>query len=267
MTHQSRPLGQYLARVLRHSVLSDDEQAGVLSLPGTLREVAPRRALVHPGDKTTTSCLVVEGLMARFDQMRDGKQQTVAFHIPGDMCDLQSVVAPVTGWGLESLTRSVVFEISHAHLRALGETYPAVTMAFWRDTVVDGSVLAKWAANVGSRPSAKAVAHLFCELGVRMEFVGRGRRGNYPLPISQLQLAEAAAISPVHANRTLGALRSEGVTFSNQAVVIADWEQLADFAEFDPAYLLLPHFDPHLAIGGQGPEQAGVGWTGSWRIE
>ena len=57
------------------------------------------------------------------------------------------------------------------------------------------------------------------------------------------QLADAVGLTSVHLNRTLKALRNEGVTFSGKRVRIADWSALTHLAEFDPVYLLVPKPD------------------------
>jgi CRP-like cAMP-binding protein len=92
---------------------------------------------------------VVEGLVGRFDQMKDGRRQISALYIPGDMCDLHSTVMPVAGWGLEAITTTTVLHVPHYDLRNLATEFPNVALAFWRDTTADASVLAKWVGNSG----------------------------------------------------------------------------------------------------------------------
>jgi CRP-like cAMP-binding protein len=137
------------------------------------------------------------------------------------------------------LSRATLLFIPHAALRRL-VLDPSLAMAFWRDTVTDGSVLAKWAANLGRKQAIPRLAHLFCEMGMRMEQVGLGTRNDYTLPLTQSQMADAVGLTAVHLNRTLKSLREEGVTFNRGHVRIASWSSLAALAEFDPAYLLLP---------------------------
>jgi CRP-like cAMP-binding protein len=154
---------------------------------------------------------------------------------------------PTSGWGLEALAGSTLVFVPHAALReAAGD--PTIALAFWRDTVTDGSVLAKWAANLGRKQAMPRLAHLFCEMGLRMERVGLGTRSEYDLPVTQAQLADAVGLTSVHLNRTLKALRAKGVTFSGKRVRIADWSGLTQLAEFDPVYLLLPEDQAGTAI-------------------
>lgn len=229
----------FLDRLLLRSPLDDGEQAAILALPTRRKDVPIGEDVIVPGEETDHACLVAAGLMSRFDAMRDGRRQIVAFYLPGDMCDLHSVAVPTSGWGLEALTPASVLFVPHEALRNL-VVDPAIALAFWRDTTADGSILAKWVGNLGRKQAIPRLAHLFCEMGVRTEKAGLGAKTDFQLPVTQAQLADAAGLTPVHLNRTLKALREEGVTFTGRRVSIADWDRIASMAEFDPAYLLLP---------------------------
>jgi CRP-like cAMP-binding protein len=232
-------LDLFLKRLLRRSELDTRERQAILRLAGQVRQIPARRDFVSPGEVTDHACLVVDGLIARFDQMSDGRRQIVSFYVPGDMSDLQSVAAPTPGWGLEALSTTTVLFVPHAQLRQIALDHPRIGLAFWRDTTVDASILAKWVGNLGRRQAGPRVAHLICETGVRMEQAGLGTRTKFSLPATQAQLADATGLTPVHLNRTLKALRPEGLLVRGGTVRIADWDRLAAIAEFDPAYLLL----------------------------
>lgn len=231
-------LDLFLRRVTLRTELSEKERAAILALPYREETIAAGRDIVRPGEHSDHACLVHTGLISRFDTLLDGRRQTVALYIPGDMCDLHSVPVPRTGWGMEALTVSKVAFVPHEALRSLAHDLN-LALAFWRDTAVDASILAKWVANLGRR-SAPCLAHLFCELGIKMEQSGIGTRTDFPLPMTQAQLAEVVGLTSVHLNRTLKALAEKGVTFTRKTVRIADWDALVEMAEFDPTYMLLP---------------------------
>jgi CRP-like cAMP-binding protein len=229
----------FVERLSSRSAISDEQRAAIMALPARISRVRACHDIILPGQHTDHSCLIASGLGARFDMMADGRRQIVAFYIPGNMCDLNSVPVPTSGWGLEALSASTLLFIPHAALRELAFDH-ALAMPFWRDTVTDASILAKWAANLGRKQAIPRLAHLLCEMGVRMEQVGLGKRTAYALPVTQAQLADAVGLTSVHLNRTLMALRELGVTFAGKQVAIEDWAGLTHLAEFDPTYLLLP---------------------------
>lgn len=233
-------LERFVHRLSLHSTLSPKEQDAIRHLRGQVLRVRPHRDLMAPGDTVEYSTLLAEGLLARFDMMRSGSRQITTFHIAGDMCDLYSTVAPFISWGITALSRSIVVRIAHADLRALVHEFPNIALSFWRDTTLDASILAKWVANVGRKDAQARIAHLLCELGVRMERAQLGARHAYPLPATQEQIGDAMGLTSVHVNRTLQALRAQGlITMRDHVVRIDDWEGLAAVGEFTPTFLLI----------------------------
>lgn len=232
-------LSAFLKRLLLRSRLSTEEQDAVLSLPSHAFQVEARRDVVLPGRIVQDCYLVAEGLVGRFALMQDGTRQITALHIAGDVCDLHSVVAPMTGCGITALSTAVICYVPHVNLRNAAATYPNLAMAFWRDTAVDGSILAKWVANLGGKDARARMAHLLCEMGMRMERAGLGARDCYSFPLSQAQIGEATSLTAVHVNRTLQTLRAEGaVTMHKWTVTIHDWDLLTRIAEFIPTFML-----------------------------
>ncbi len=183
---------------------------------------------------------MVDGMVARFDRTVDGARQITALYIAGDMCDLHLVVSPTAGWGLQALTTTTVLRILHADLRELAVKHPAIGLAFWRDTAADASVLAKWVSNIGRNDARSRLAHLLCEIGVRSEHAGIGSRTDFPLPMTQTQLADSLGLTSVHVNRTIQALRQDALLrMEGRRVRVERWNELADAAEFDPRFLLI----------------------------
>ena len=92
----------------------------------------------------------------------------------------------------------------------------------------------------GRQSALSRVAHLFCELYLRLAVVGLAKEQSYSLPLTQSDLSDAMGLSLVHTNRTCAALRQRGLaTFAQRTVTIHSWERLQETAEFEPEYLHL----------------------------
>ncbi len=103
---------------------------------------------------------------------------------------------------------------------------------------MDEAVLREWLVNVGGRNAYARVAHLLCELYVRMGNVGLVTDGRMSLPLTQADLGQALGLTPVHVNRMLSQLRGKGlVTFRAFQLRILDLDGLIAAAGFDPGYL------------------------------
>ena len=235
-----RALNAFLQMLLLHSKLSRVEQDAILGLTGRAVRVRSRFDIVTPGQTVDHACLVGSGLVARFDQMRDGRRQSTSLHLPGEMCDLHSVVQPKASWSITALTDATALLVPHDQLWRIALRHPNLAIAFWRDGMAQSAILAKWVGNLGRKNAAARVAHIFCEVGLRSEAAGLGTRSGFDLAMTQEQLADAAGITPVHVNRTLQLLRRDaGLTFKRPRVGVDDWGKLAAVAEFDPEFLLL----------------------------
>ena len=233
----SIPLIHKLESIL---VLSEDEKDVLQSISGTIKMVGRHQFLVRDGDRPHECCLVLEGYAYRYKLTHDGKRQILSFHIPGDIPDLQSLHLDVMDHSLASLSPSKLMFIPHETVRDLMRRCPRIGDAFWRDTLIDAAVFREWMTCLGRREAYGHMAHLLCELYVRLQAVGLTNGDAYEFPLTQAELGDALGISTVHANRILQELRGEGlITLQNGSVTVLDWERLRESGEFDPTYLHL----------------------------
>jgi CRP-like cAMP-binding protein len=233
-------LQAYLRRVLLRSPLRAAERAAIVALPGEMVTIEVARDFVSFGERVDHACLIVDGLVARYAELRDGQRGIVAFHVPGDMADLHSVVAPRVTWALRAVTPSRILRIPHETLLRVAADFPAVALAFWRDCVIDANVLAQWTINLSRKEALACVAHLFCEMSVRYGLTGANGVDFFPFPITQATLADAIGLTPIHLNRVLKRLKDDGIAAKRaDRVVVRDGPRLAAIGEFDPAYLQL----------------------------
>jgi CRP-like cAMP-binding protein len=203
-----------------------------------VRDLKADQDIVRDQDRPSQCCLIVEGFACRYKVLPNGKRQIFSFHIPGDIPDLQSLQLEVMDHSLGTLVPSKVAFIPHETVRAFIRAHPRIGDIFWRDTLIDAAVFREWVANVGRREAYERIAHLFCELYVRVRAVGLNHGNSYAMPITQAELADATGLSTVHVNRTMQELRANGlIKTQNGRVIIEDWEGLQKAAEFDPTYL------------------------------
>jgi CRP-like cAMP-binding protein len=234
----STPLQSWFEKLASRSTLGPPEREAILALPGQSVQVECNRDFVRLGERVDHASLVVSGLLGRFGQNADGGRQVTAVHIPGDMADLHSVVAPDATSALQALSGTTILKVPHSALREAARRYPALAEAFWRECVVDAAVLAEWVVNVGRRDARTRAAHLLCEMACRYRAMGEDNGVSFGFPATQTHMADMMALTPVHVNRTLKTLREEGLAqVQSRAVRILDWNGIVEVGEFDPNYL------------------------------
>ncbi|WP_159868193.1 Crp/Fnr family transcriptional regulator [Novosphingobium sp. 9U] len=219
-------------------MLTREEEKALLDLPCHAAQVRANEDFVRLGEHVDHACLIVDGLVGRFDQNHQGSRQITAIHVPGDMADLHSVVQPQATSALQALSVATIVRIPHKAIRAATAAHPALAEALWRDCMVDAAILAQWVVNVGRRDARSRLAHLFCEIATRLEANIGSASFRFPFHVTQAQLADATGLTLVHVNRTLRVLREEGLAeVTRHEVRVLDWEGLAAAGDFQTDYL------------------------------
>ena len=220
--------------------LVPEEKAALQQLPLRLKTMAADQDIVREGDTPSESCLIVEGFACRYNMTAEGKRQILSFHISGDIPDLQSLHLSVMDHSLGTLIPCKLAFIQHDDVRSLMRHHPRLGELFWRDTLIDAAVFRQWVVNVGRRPSLSRMAHVLCELLVRLRAVELVEDHVFDLPVTQGELADALGITSVHVNRVLQDLRKQGlISLHGKTLRVLDWEGLKTEGEFDPTYLHL----------------------------
>ncbi len=237
---QSAPLAPLLRKLEYSGPLDARDREAVLALPHSLRTIEPHGYIVREGDRATHSCLLRSGFVYRHKIVGDGARQICSIHMSGDIVDLQNSLLGTADHNVQALSRAEVALIPREAIKKIAFDRPAIGLAMWLDTLVDGSIFREWIANVGRRDARTRLAHLLCEFALRTEAAGLGRHDAYTLPMTQEQLADCAGLTPVHVNRTLRGLDLDGViTRTRRTVTVADWKRLAEVGDFSSAYLHL----------------------------
>jgi CRP-like cAMP-binding protein len=83
-------------------------------------------------------------------------------------------------------------------------------------------VFREWVVNVGRREAYGRIAHLLCEVYVRLRAVGLANGQSYLMPVTQAELGDATGMSTVHVNRTLQELRRDGLISTPRSGQVGD---------------------------------------------
>ncbi len=242
MTAPRHPLELLVRNLELRSPLPPADREAVLNLPYTLRTLEAATYTVREADAPLHCAVLVSGFAYRQKLTGDGSRQIVALHIPGDALDFQNLFLDVSDHSLQMLTRAEVAFVMMRDLQVLARQRPAVGHAILVKILVEASIFREWVLNVGRRDSRTRIAHLLCELGVRLDAEGLAQDYGYELPMTQEQLADAVGLTPVHVNRTLKALEAEGlIVRSKRSINFPDWQRLRTVADFNHRYL---HLEP-----------------------
>jgi CRP-like cAMP-binding protein len=227
----------FLEKLLKRTHLTDVEQAAILSLRGIREEFYSQRDFLGREERRDSMCVISRGICARTSVNAQGDRQITAFCMTGDIPDLHRLMLPKSASTFMALSPGEIVRIKEADIREVALQYPGIAEAMWRDTVCDGSISAEWIVNIGRRDAKTRIAHLVCEMAVRLGSA-TSNAFSYEFPITQVNLADATGLSTVHTNRSLQSLRREGlVRLQGGTIWVEDWETLKTVGEFSQEYL------------------------------
>jgi CRP-like cAMP-binding protein len=219
------------------AALTEDDVELLCRMPCRVTHYASHEVLLQKGDQPSCCCLLLQGYLYWRDAENDERQIT-SIHVPGDVPDLQTVTSPIVEENLCTSGPAVVAWVPHSFFREVSLLSPNVNHALSLLTINDASCSRNWIVNLGSRNSLARVAHLICEIAVRLLAVGQGRDYRFPSPFTQSDLAAACGITAVHANRVVQELRRLGLLrWQSRTITIENWRGLAKLARFTPDYL------------------------------
>ncbi|TFW11717.1 Crp/Fnr family transcriptional regulator [Brevundimonas intermedia] len=204
------------------------------------KTVAASSDIVREHTRPLHSTLLISGFSARYSTLEDGARQITEINVAGDFIDLHSLLMKQMDHGVVALTECIIAEAPHSGLIDITERHPHLTRLLWLDTIIDAAIHRQWLVAMGRRSGLGHLAHLVCELYLRLQAVGQTGDLTFDLPLTQATLGDALGLSTVHVSRLISELRGEGVIhWSNGQIDILDWHRLAEIAEFDPTYLRL----------------------------
>ncbi len=216
------------------------------------RAFAAKQDMIREGDRPGPVFVMLEGWACRYKILPAGSRQIVAFMLPGDACDLHVGMLSEMDHSLQAITDAKIALIPGDHMAALLDEHPRIAGAMYKAQLIDEGTLRAWIVSMGRRSSIERVAHLMCELYLRSISAGASTEGEIAIPFSQVVLADALGMTPVHINRVLRGLRqAEAMAFRRGSLRIIDPVKLVQIAGFDENYLhrrqrqLSPQLLPH----------------------
>jgi CRP-like cAMP-binding protein len=237
----SDPTHVLVAKLSLHTHLDAAEKQALVGLVTRTHRWKAGEAVAAPGEALDIATIVLDGMMARTKNLPDGRRQILSLLLPGDMVDAQASVLRRRDDALEAVSGVVAAIVPQSRMAAIGAQFPRLHEAFLREAMIEASVAREWVLSLGRRTAQEALAHLLCEVCLRLDAVGLGRDGSYSFPPKQQQLADCLGLSNIHLNRVVKQLRDAGlIEIERRTLRVENRPALERLAKFNPDYL---HFD------------------------
>ena len=176
--------------------------------------------------------ILLEGVACFSTRHEDGARQIYAFHYPGDFLGLHGFLFPgsLEISQVEALANCSIGTIDRDALEQEIGRHPALGHALWRAAIMEASIFGQRLC-ITRRPALQRIAHLLCEQLTRLGIDER------VIPLTQIDVADAAGLSAVHTNRIFQELRQLGLLSRQRLIEVVNKEHLQELAAFDARYL------------------------------
>lgn len=232
--------GRYLVRKLRafSSLSNASEQVIEQFASKRVCSLGPGMDIISEGEDPRTVNLIVEGWACRYKMLEDGRRQILAFFVPGDLADLHVYILQAMDHSIAAMTPLRYSMLTPAEFEDLGDEHPRILRALWWDALLTASIQREWLVSAGQRSALESVAHLACELFLRMKMVDLAENGRCDFPLTQSDIADALGLTQPHVSRTVKELNDTGLaTLKRGHLIVHDLSGLKNLAMFNPNYL------------------------------
>ena len=229
---------RFVDKLSAYAPLDQADVAALVAATSRPRKFAARRDLIREGDRPGPVFVILEGWAFRYKILPNGLRQVLAFLMPGDSCDLHIGLLAEMDHGIQTIIPALVAMIERTEMDLMMDRSRGVAKAMYVSQLIDEGTMRAWITSMGRRTSHERVAHLMCELYVRARTIGLQTEPVLLLPLSQILLADALGMTPVHLNRVLRQLREAGAMLLQRgSLIITDPGKLVKIAGFDENYL------------------------------
>jgi CRP-like cAMP-binding protein len=243
-------LSRFVRRLLLNSALSQQACEAVTVLPWRVMKRPKLSYVLREGDRIQEVSVLVEGFAQRQKHTSEGTRQIVSFGVAGDPLDFDCLFLGEPDFSVQMCTAGTIACVRSEAINALIDHRPEVGRAITASLLADAAIFQEWVVNTGRRDARQRIAHLLCEILVRVRAQGI-YSGAFELPFTQEQIADATGLTSVHVNRILRQLTSEGAIYRDGRMIsIPNWDLLQEIGDFDPRFLhMREDLQPALPLG------------------
>lgn len=171
--------------------------------------------LAREGQRQDFLYRVLDGWACAYRSLPEGRRQITALYLPGEFCDPQWVLRATAHQPVLALTDMKLARVRLSEVRNQPEGARAPQVPGM--ATVTKAVLQQldrqtdWIVGLGRRTGLERVSAFICELADRLGVAAKFPDKGFSVPLTQIDLADIVGMTPIHVNRILKTLRSEGL--------------------------------------------------------
>ena len=176
-----------------------------------------KQYLYHQGDMNQELYVLREGWVMLTRVSADGKRQVFRSVLPGELLGFQQYLQGAAVYSAIALLDTVVCRVPH--IVSLCSTHPELALSLASVQACDMMLTERYLANITHRSARERIAFMVLELYYRLRLHGLNRGYSFQFPLKQEDIADTLGLTAIHVNRTLHALKGEGVFEINKHIL------------------------------------------------
>ena len=172
----------HLKKLRQRIEISSDEERVIRDSIAEVRRVGADQIVIRAGEELSSSLMLLDGWMARSKDLAGGERQVTQLHVAGDFADLHGFTLKQLDDDITTLSDCRIATVPHERFGRSRREYPRLGRIFWFSTNMDAAIQRELVLSLGQRSAISRMAHLFCELYVRLDVVGKDERRRLRIP-------------------------------------------------------------------------------------
>jgi CRP-like cAMP-binding protein len=230
------PVPELLASavIARLSALAplDQEEIGAIQSAARLARHHRQHREVQVDRQSARQFLMLSGWACQARTFADGRRQILNLLLPGDLFSTVRQYEPTTDSAIVTFTDAVTCA---APMISPEAERPGLADAYLRSRALREAYLFRHIARLGRLNALERMADWLLEIRERLNLAGLADGARFPLPLTQEALGDTLGLTSVHVNRTLQAMRREGlIDLRSGTVVLLDPDSMASLVSYHP---------------------------------
>lgn len=193
------------------------------------RCISARQEIVGEAQPIRERRALLSGWACRQRILMDGQRQILSFLLPGDLIGVCHHRNPLAATTIVGVTEMVMCVAPPA------EEGSSLAEAYARSAALEERYLVAQITRLGRLNAYERLADWLLETRERLAMVGLSGGDRFALPITQEMLADALGLTSVHVNRTLQAMRRDGLLkLQGGMITLLDRDRLERLVDHKP---------------------------------
>lgn len=202
-------------------------------------KVASRKEIYREGRVSDYMFTLYHGWVAFYKTLGNGKRQILRVALPGDMLGFQANLNAEMTHSAVSLTEAVLCAFPRKDMPDLLRSNLSVAKRLTELNARDMNICQTRLVTIGQQSAIERIAFFCTELFHRVRSIyQQPDTMEVFFPLSQEDIGDATGLTKIHVNRTLKALREQGLMeISSRTLKIHDLDALEELGGFEPSLI------------------------------